>query len=144
MRTALIVAALALATSAAADPQLTPEVVAGRTECAKLGAAWIKQHPLRASGEYMFSARFFYGSTTNQCWIVKSENYGSHRDRHLIDAQTGAETMNCRDHPFDSNDHGNPKRDCDYIEKVEDATLASGFMAVPFPSEHKDIASPKK
>jgi hypothetical protein len=34
----------------------------------------------------------------------------------------------------------NPKLDCDYIEKVEKGDLASGFMAVPLPSEHKDGA----
>src|SRR5271165_4098539 len=138
MRTAFIVAAVALATGAAADPQLTPDVVAQRTECGKLGAAWVQQHPLPESNRNeAFAASIFYGSKTNQCWIIKVRTWGDgdYRDRHLIDAQTGIETMTCYDDPGKKPTNAKPKRDCDYIEKVEDATLASGFMAVPIPSQ---------
>jgi hypothetical protein len=141
MRIALIVGAVALASGAAADPKkpqqpsppLTPEIVAQRTECGKLGAAWLKQHPLVEKNSYRTSSfRAFYGSKTNQCWLIKVELWGgSWRERHLIDAQTGAETMTCIDRPAASKNDAGPKRDCDYIEKVEDATLASGFMTVP-------------
>ena len=144
MRTAFIVGAVALASSAAADPQ--PKASALRTECGKLGAAWIKQHPLPESeGMNVDADRIFYGSKTKQCWLIKSdvESEGNVRVRHLIDAQTGIETMTCFDdsrHPQTSHE---PKRDCNYIDNVENANLVSGFMAVPLPSERQDIASPK-
>ena len=144
MRIALIVGAVALVNGAAADPQ--PKASALRTECGKLGAAWIKQHPLPESeGMNVDADRIFYGSKTKQCWLIKSdvESEGDVRVRHLIDVQTGIETMTCFDdsrHPQTSHE---PKRDCNYIDNVENANLVSGFMAVPLPSERQDIASPK-
>jgi hypothetical protein len=151
VRTAFIVGAVALASSAAADPQ--PKASALRTECGKLGAAWIKQHPLPESeGMNVDADRIFYGSKTKQCWLIRSDVElegleGDVRVRHLIDAQTGIETMTCFDdsrHPQTSHE---PKRDCNYIDNVENANLVSGFMAVPLPSQHKDSAiegSPKQ
>jgi hypothetical protein len=135
---AFIVAAVALASGAAADPQpITPEVLA----CGKLGAAWIKQNPLPKNSDgstiLTYTASFFYSSKTNQCWVIKSEVKGGHyrfRTRHLIDAQTGIETMTCFGYIDSSTDQQNPKRDCDYIDKVENGDLASGFMAVPLPA----------
>jgi len=166
MRIALIVGAVALASSAAADPYdppqpitpdealvpMTPEALAQGRECGKLGAAWVKQHPLPKSGDNdSHAVRTFYGSKTNQCWLIKSDtrNEGLKRARHLIDAQNGIETMACFDSPENySSISGvsshNPKLDCDYIEKVENGNLVSGFMAVPLPSEHKDRALEKK
>ena len=144
MRIAFVVGAVALASGAAADPQ--PKASALRTECGKQGAAWIKQHPLPESeGMNADAARIFYGSKTKQCWLIRSdvELEGDVRIRHLIDAQTGIETMTCFDdfrHPRTSHE---PKRDCNYIDNVENANLVSGFMAVPLP-EHKDITSPKQ
>src|SRR6516225_8741089 len=112
MRIALIVGAVALASSAAADPYdppqpitpdealvpMTPEALAQGRECGKLGAAWVKQHPLPKSGDNdSHAVRTFYGSKTNQCWLIKSDtrNEGLKRARHLIDAQNGIETMAC-------------------------------------------------
>jgi hypothetical protein len=143
MRLALIVGVVALASGAAADPQ--PTASALRTKCGKMGAAWIKQHPLPESEGMADDARIFYGSKTKQCWLIRSEVEleGDVRVRHLIDAQTGIETMTCFDdsrHPQTSHE---PKRDCNYIDNVENANLVSGFMAVPLPSERQDIASPK-
>ena len=147
MRTAFIVGAVALVNGAAADPQ--PTASALRTKCGKMGAAWIKQHPLPESEGMADDARIFYGSKTKQCWLIRSEVEleGDVRVRHLIDAQTGIETMTCFDdsrHPQTSHE---PKRDCNYIDNVENANLVSGFMAVPLPSQHKDSAiegSPKQ
>ena len=144
MRIAFVVGAVALASGAAADSQ--PTASALRTKCGKMGAAWIKQHPLPESeGMNASATRIFYGSKTKQCWLIKSdvESEGDVRVRHLIDAQTGIETMTCFDdsrHPQTSHE---PKRDCNYIDNVENANLVSGFMAVPLPSERQDIASPK-
>jgi hypothetical protein len=133
-RIALIVGAVALAGGAAADPQ--PTASALRTECGKMGAAWIKQHPSPESeGMNASAARIFYGSKTKQCWLIKVELEGDVRVRHLIDAQTGIETMTCFDdsrHPETSHQ---PKRDCNYIDNVENVNLVSGFMAVPLPSK---------
>ncbi len=145
-RTASIVAALALASGAAADPQ--PTASALRTACGKMGAAWIKQHPLLESeGMNADATRIFYGSKTKQCWLIKSDVElegdvleGDVRVRHLIDAQTGTETMTCFDdsrHPQTSHE---PKRDCDYIDNVENTNLVSGFMAVPIPAQDQEAA----
>ena len=141
MRLALIVGVVALASGAAADPQ--PTASALRTKCGKMGAAWIKQHPLPESeGMNASATRIFYGSKTKQCWLIKSdvESEGDVRVRHLIDAQTGIETMTCFDdsrHPQTSHE---PKRDCNYIDNVENANLVSGFMAVPLPSKDEESA----
>jgi len=103
-----------------------------------MGAAWIKQHSLPESeGMNADDARIFYGSKTKQCWLIKSDVglEGDVRVRHLIDAQTGTETMTCFDdsrHPETSHE---PKRDCDYIDNVENTNLVSGFMAVPLPPQ---------
>ena len=144
MRIAFVVGAVALASGAAADPYdppqpITPEALAQGTECGKLGAAWVKKNPLPKSGDNESHAvRIFYGSKTNQCWLIKSDthNEGLKRARHLIDAQTGIETMACFDSPenYSIASH-NPKLDCDYIEKVENGNLVSGFMAVPLPPQ---------
>ena len=146
MRLALIVGVVALASGAAADPQ--PTASALRTKCGKMGAAWIKQHPLPESEGMADDARIFYGSKTKQCWLIRSEVEleGDVRVRHLIDAQTGIETMTCFDdsrHPQTSHE---PKRDCNYIDNVENANLVSGFMAVPLPPQHQDssLGSPKQ
>jgi hypothetical protein len=164
MRIAFVVGAVALASGAAADPYdppqpiapeasvpITPEALAQRTECVKLGAVWVKQHPLPKSGDNdSYAVRIFHGSKTNQCWLIKSDthNEGLKRARHLIDAQTGIETMACFDSPenYSSTSSNNPKLDCDYIGKVEKGDLASGFMAVPLPPQHRDSAlgSPKQ
>jgi hypothetical protein len=141
MRGLVIVGAVALTSGAAADPQ--PTASALRTKCGKMGAAWIKQHSLPESeGMNADDARIFYGSKTKQCWLIKSDVElegdvleGDVRVRHLIDAQTGTETMTCFDdsrHPQTSHE---PKRDCDYIDNVENTNLVSGFMAVPLPSK---------
>jgi len=65
----------------------------------------------------------------------------------VLDAQTGIETMACFDSPenYSGISSHNPKLDCDYIEKVENGKLVSGFMAVPLPPQHRDSAlgSPK-
>ena len=153
MRIAFVVGAVALASGAAADPYdppqpitpealvpITPEALAQGTECGKLGAAWVKKNPLPKSGDNdSHAVRIFYGSKTNQCWLIKSDtrNEGLKRARHLIDAQTGIETMACFDSPenYSSISSHNPKLDCDYIEKVENGNLVSGFMAVPLPPQ---------
>jgi len=150
-----IVGAMALASGAAAEPYdppqpitpEAPEALAQGTECGKLGAAWVKKHPLPKSGDNdSHAVRIFYGSKTNQCWLIKSDtrDEGLKRARHLIDAQTGIETMACFDSPenFSSIASHNPKLDCDYIEKVENGNLVSGFMAVPLPAEK--LGSPKQ
>jgi len=144
MRIAFVVGAVALASGAAADPYdppqpitpealvpITPEALAQGTECWKLGAAWVKKNPLPKSGDNdSHAVRIFYGSKTNQCWLIKSDtrNEGLKRARHLIDAQTGIETMACFDSPenYSSISSHNPKLDCDYIEKVENGNLVSG------------------
>jgi hypothetical protein len=160
MRIAFVVGAVALASGAAADPYdppqpmtpealvpMTPEALAQGTECGKLGAAWVKKNPLPKSGDNdSHAVRIFYGSKTNQCWLIKSDthNEGLKRARHLIDAQTGIETMACFDSPENYSSissHNNPKLDCDYIEKVENGNLVSGFMAVPPPPQHRDSAA---
>ena len=121
-RIALIVAAVALASGAAAEPDLHIE------ECAKLGAAWLKQNPLeKDSGA---TANTFYNPKTNKCWIVKSGAIHVLRERRLIDAQTGIESMNCNE---DFNENSQDK-ECNYINEVENGNLASGFMAAPLPS----------
>ena len=154
----VIVGVVALASGAAADPYdppqpitpealvpITPEALAQRTECVKLGAAWVKQHPLPKSGDNdSYAVRIFHGSKTNQCWLIKSDthNEGLKRARHLIDAQTGIETMACFDSPenYSSVSSHNPKLDCDYIEKVENGNLVSGFMAVLLPPQPRNGA----
>jgi hypothetical protein len=156
MRGLAIVGAVALVSAAAADPYdppqpikpeasapITPEALAQHRECVKQGAAWVKRHPLPKSGDSESHAvRIFYGSKTNQCWLIKSDtrNEGLKRARHLIDAQTGIETMACFDAPenYSSVSAHNPKLDCDYIEKVENGNLVSGFMAVPLPSQGQE------
>jgi len=135
----VIVGVVALACCGASDlpKPVTPEVLAQRIECGKLGAAWIKQHPLPKSTDGgLFTASIFYSPKTNQCWLIKSHVLlnGYDRIRHLIDAQTSVETMVC----FDATQHpdlGYPKQDCDYMNNVENANLVSGFMAVPLPSQ---------
>src|SRR5271166_3548148 len=115
MRIVFVVGAVALASGAAADPYdppqpitpealvpITPEALTQGAECGKLGAAWVKKNPLPKSGDSdSHAVRIFYGSKTNQCWLIKSDtrNEGVKRARHLIDAQTGIETMACFDSP---------------------------------------------
>ncbi|MGB7916403.1 MAG: hypothetical protein WCF79_14110 [Rhodomicrobium sp.] len=158
MRIVFVVGAVALASAAAADPYdppqpitpealvpITPEALAQGTECGKLGAAWVKKNPLPKSGDNdSHAVRIFYGSKTNQCWLIKSDtrNEGLKRARHLIDAQTGIETMACFDSPenYSSISSHNPKLDCDYIEKVENGNLVSGFMAVLLPPQPRNGA----
>ena len=141
MNRIVIMGAVALAGGAAAKPQ--PAELEALAQCGKLGVAWIKQHPLPESdGEDTFSAGTFYSPKTNQCWIIKTGIWGisKDRERHLIDAQTGAETMTCFDtHSDDAS--AQPKHDCKYIDNVESGDLASGFMPVPLPP--KDQASAK-
>ena len=164
MRMAFVVGAVALASGAAAEPYdppqpitpealvpTTPEALTQGAECGKLGAAWVKKNPLPKSGDSdSHAVRIFYGSKTNQCWLIKSDthNEGLKRARHLIDAQTGIETMACFDSPesYSNISPHNPKLDCDYVEKVEKGDLASGFMALPLPPKDRDSAlgSPKQ
>jgi len=127
---------------APADPR---SVFALRTECGKMGEAWLMRHPLEVANNVSYSAaNIFYSSSANRCWIVVSysnwhyskyigrgprlwpvwANHDIRKDvteekQYLYDIQTGAKIMMCRtlDYSFGYDD------DCRYIKKVEVSDL---------------------
>ena len=77
MRTALIVGIVALASGATADPQPTAsEVFALRTECGKLGEAWVKKHPPEPWTEKVrqYTYKTIYDAKSNRCIVYLSEH----------------------------------------------------------------------
>lgn len=116
-----------------------------RTECGKMGEAWLMRHPLETGPTISHgAANVFYSSSANRCWIVVAytnwhySRYLSHSPRlwphwashdiwenvteqkqYLYDAQTGARVMMCR--VLDYKDGYDD--DCRYIRKVDASDL---------------------
>ena len=145
MRSFLTIITAALAGCNAPAPVQRPgaaEIFALRTECGKLGEAWLMRHPTARAADN--TAKIYYASEPNRCWIITENTertviqprsgsrswpeWAADR-RHtrydttnvLYDAQTGADTMTCRIMDFEPN--GSYREWCKYLKVVEGSDL---------------------
>lgn len=115
-----------------------------RTECGKMGEAWLMRHPIRTpSYPESEEAKILYNSAVNRCWLIVTHlNYHyslavgmsprvwpewavhqirkdvTEENQTLYDIQTGARIMMCR--LLDYVGYGD---DCRYIQKTEASDL---------------------
>lgn len=150
MRLIILSSAVAIALSGCGSPapasKASPsEIFALRTECGKMGEAWLMRHPLKtfAVSYEDEKAKIFYNSESNRCWLIstrtnrKSSMYTGRslfrwpewasryiekevkeESSVLYDVQTGADVMTCW-----RLDYRSLAGDCDYIKKVEASDL---------------------
>jgi hypothetical protein len=145
----LAIAAVALSGCGAPAPKSSAaETFALRTECGKMGEAWLIKHPLRRFGTVTETedAKVFYTSSANRCWIIvayKNWSYSVEAGRGprswpswaahkiwkevtevtetLYDAQTGADIMSCRRIDYEAPPY--KEADCRYIRSAAASDL---------------------
>ena len=143
-----VIASMALSGcgASAPAPKASPSEIFGlRTECGKMGEAWLARHPVRKFSDYSKNeeAKIFYNSEINRCWIVVTyRNWQYHivagqsprswpawaahkiwkevteESQTLYDVQTGADVKSCRLVDYSTYDD-----DCRYIRKAAESDL---------------------